>query len=86
MAPRLRDAHRLFMQLGRVEPYRASHGLPMGKAGSRCHQRVAMLGGHLDKIAKHSVMPDFERGDSSRFTIARLHLRNRLTPVTAGAP
>src|SRR3546814_17307633 len=40
-----------------------------------------MLGGHLDMIAEHAVMPDLERGDAGAFAILRFERRDRLAPV-----
>ena len=86
MATSLRDTHRFFMQFRRIEPHRARHCLPMGKACTRGHQRIAMFGRHLNKIAKNGIVPDFERGYARRIAITRLQLGNGLATITACNP
>jgi hypothetical protein len=81
MAASLGDPRRLFVQLGRVEPDHARQRLPVGEAAVRRHQRIAMLGRHLDMIAEHAIVPDLERGDPGFRTIAGLKRGDRLPPV-----
>src|SRR3546814_4647699 len=46
--------------------------LAMGEAAVGLHQLVGGAGGHLDMIAEHAIMPDFERGDAGLLAIFRL--------------
>ena len=82
----LRYPQRFFMQFGRVKPHSARHRLTVGKASPGRHQSIAMLGRHLDKIAKHRIVPDLERGDARCIAITRLQLRNGLPPVATRNP
>ena len=77
----LRYPQRFLMQFGRVKPHGACHRLAVGKARPRRHQSITMLGRHLNKIAKHRIVPDFQRRYTRGIAITRLQLRNGLPPV-----
>ena len=82
--PCLRDATCLLVQAERVEPYRARHRLAMGEAAVRRHQRIAMPGRNLDKITKHLVVLDFQRGDTGVLAVLSFQRGNRAAGVSAG--
>ena len=86
MAASLRDADRFFMQFWRIEPHRPRHRLPMGKACPGGHQSIAMLGRHLDKIAKNGIVADFERRYARHIAITRFQLRDCLSSIAPRHP
>ena len=61
-------------ELGGREAHLAGERLPMDEGGveRRGEQLLAMLGGDVDKIAEHIVVPDFQRADAGRLGIADL--------------
>ena len=61
-------------QFGGGEADLAGEGLAMDERGveRRRHQLVAVLGCHLDKIAEHVVVPNFQRPHRGRVGIAAL--------------
>ena len=54
------------MQLGRVESHHAGQRLAVGEAAIGRHQPVCVLGGNLDMIAQHGIVPDLQRAIPSR--------------------
>jgi hypothetical protein len=75
-------------KLGRGETDSAGEGLAVNERGvpRRAHQLVAVLGGHLDEIAEHVVVPDFQRPDLGLVGIARLQGRNHAPRFVAQRP
>ena len=49
----------------------------------RRNQFVAVLGGDLDEIAQHIVVPDFERADAGILSVARLQCGDHATHPAA---
>ena len=68
----LGDAAGLLMQGEGIEAHGPRHGLAVGKAAVGSHQRLGPRGGHLDEIAQHTVVADFQRGHAGFVAIFRL--------------
>ena len=81
---RLDHAARFLVKIGRVEADDAGERLAMGEAAVRRHQPVGVLGRHLDMIAEHRIVPDFQRGDACGVAVSSFERGDRPAPVRRG--
>ncbi len=65
-------------ELGGRKSHLACERLPMNEGGVERHGEhfLAMLGGNVDEIAEHIVVPDFQRADTRHLGIANLQRRD----------
>ena len=84
MRASLDHSRRFLMKLRRIEAHDPSERLAMSEAAVRRHQPVGVLRRDLDMIAEHGVVPDLQRADPGRITVARFECRNRAASVRSG--
>ncbi len=86
MGTRLRDPPGLFMQVDRIETHHARQRLAMREAAVRLHQWIGGACGHFDMIAKHAIVPNFQRCDAGALAIACLQSSDRPPSVACHPP
>ncbi len=72
---RLGDFRLQLAQLWRGEAHGVRHGLAVDKGGV-AHQGVGVFRTHLDEIAQHIVVFDFQRADAGLLGVGRLQTRH----------
>ena len=82
---RARDLGFELAQFGRGEAHLAGQRLTMDERPieRRSQQFLAVLGGHLDEIAEHVVVPNFQTAHARGFGVARLQRRDDPTRFVA---